>query len=253
MRTLLLVSCAVLALTASIASAGGFSLAWNNCLGAGGATNRTFACDTNVGSNDLHISFDPPVDLSDVNGLNAIIDLNVASSPVLPAWWQFKNVGSCRMMALSAPTITGSCNGIWSVPGVPGIAAYLTTAVVPSHPINMARILGTISVPSLDAAAVHPGTEYTAMVIRINNIKTAGLGACGGCQEQVCLELVEIFLSTNQSGDVRIRNPGNCGSAPPAGWSYCLCPGAPGTSVLWQGSATPALPRAWGQLKSLYR
>jgi len=38
MKILALVIAAWLALTASIASADGFSLAWNDCLGAGGAT-----------------------------------------------------------------------------------------------------------------------------------------------------------------------------------------------------------------------
>jgi hypothetical protein len=243
----LLLSIAWLALSASIASAGGISLAWNDCLGAGGASNRTFACDTNVGFNDLYVSFDPPVDLPDVNGLNAIIDLNDLSSSVLPGWWQFKNAGSCRRTALSSPTtIAGSCDSIWTSQPFPGIAAYFVTAVLPSMPPNYARILTSISVPIIDAAAVHPGTEYTAQVIRIDNTKTAGLGACGGCQEQICLVVSEVLLTTNNSGDLRI----NCGQRP---GDPCNCPGAPGTFVSWQGSNTPTLNRTWGQLKSLYR
>jgi len=157
------------------------------------------------------------------------------------------------MTAMSTPTFTGSCNSIWSVPTVSGIAAYYVTAVVPTLPPNMARILSVASVAALDAAAVHPGTEYTAMVIRFNNSKTTGLGACGGCQDQVCLELVDILLTTNTSGDFHILNPGHCGAPPPVDWSFCPCPGVPGTSVTWQGSSTPALHGTWGQLKSLYR
>src|SRR5262245_45469495 len=105
MKKLVLVCIAGLALTASVASAGGISLAWNDCLGAGGASNRTFACDTNAGFNDLYVSFDPPVDLSDVDGSNPIIDLQSASTP-LPPWWQFKNAGSCHRV------VSGCCDTV---------------------------------------------------------------------------------------------------------------------------------------------
>jgi hypothetical protein len=249
----LLLSLAWLALTASIASADGISLAWNDCLGAGGASNRTFACDTNVGFNDLYVSFDPPVDVPDVIGSNTIIDLYDLSGPALPAWWQLKNAGSCRLTALSAQTISGSCADLWNGQGTAGIAAYFVTANAPSLPMNQARILASVSVPIANPVAVHPGTEYTDMVIRINNTKTAGLGACGGCEHQICLELIEVLLTTNSSGDFVLPNPGHCGAPPPPGWAFCPCPGVPGTFVTWQGSPTPALNRTWGQVKMLYR
>lgn len=249
MKKTLLISGAWLALSASVASAGGISLAWNDCLGAGGASNRTFACDTNVGSNDLYVSFDPPVDLPDVNGSNPIIDVFTDGySGTLPAWWQFKNIGSCRRNEISAApileTMPGSCGDLWGGHAEASIAGYFVTAVMPSMPPNWGYIIGTVSVlgPGLNAVAVHPGTEYTVMVIRINNIRTVGLGACDGCQQQICLALREVLLTTNNSGDLRMTNP-----IPYA------CPAAPGTFVTWQGSSTPTLNRTWGQLKSLYR
>ena len=244
MKRPLLISIAWLALTASVASAGGIKLAWNDCLGAGGVTNRTFACDTNVGSNDLCASFDPTVDLPDVNGLNVTIYLFDLSSATLPAWWKFKNAGSCRLSSLSAQTIAGSCASVWGQPSpaVAGIAAYITNSVIPSIAPNMALILGSVSAPSAAAAPVHPGTEYTALVIRIDNTKTTGLGACGGCQDEIYLALREILLTTNNSGDYSWRIPDSG-----------IYPGAPDISVYWQGPSTPTLNRTWGQLKSLYR
>ena len=242
MKKTLLLGIAWLALTASIASAGGISLAWNDCLGAGGASNRTFACDTNVGSNDLYVSFDPTVELPDVNGAQVTIYLRSASSQ-LPAWWQFKNAGSCRLTALSAQPIPGSCADLWGGQATANIAAYLTVVQVPTYSPDFAFILGLVSVPGASAVAVHPGTEYTAMVIRISNAKTVGIGACAGCEGQVCLVLKEVLLATNNSGDLNMRNP-----------IQEDCPGFPGTSVVsWQGSPTPALNRTWGQMKSLYR
>src|SRR5215471_558484 len=147
MKRLLLFIAAWLPLSASIASAGGIKLAWNDCLGAGGASNRTFACDTNVGSNDLYVSFDPPVELPDVNGSNPIIDLFSTSSQ-LPAWWQFKNAGSCRQTAMSAApvfdqTAPSGCVDLWGVNGLAGIAGYFVTAVLPSLELNHAFILGS--------------------------------------------------------------------------------------------------------------
>jgi len=245
----LFITVAWLALAASVASAGGISLAWNDCLGAGGATNRTFACDTNVGSNDLYVSFDPSVDLPDVNGTWVTIDVFTDGYlGALPSWWQFKNIGSCRRNEISAAptheTMPGSCGDLWGGHAEASIAGYFVTAVMPSMPPYWAYILATVSVlgPSLNAVAVHPGTEYTALVVRINNVKTAGLGACAGCQQQICLALREVLLTTNNSSEFHMRNP-----IPYA------CPAAPGTFVTWQGSSTPTLNRTWGQLKSLYR
>jgi hypothetical protein len=245
MKKTLLLSVAWLALSASIASAGGISLAWNDCLGAGGASNRTFACDTNVGSNDLYVSFDPPVDLPDVNGSSFTIDLSTSPYPYppLPAWWQFKNPGSCRLTALSAQPIPGGCADPWNgQTSSVWTLEYFVTAVLPPLPLFLARIFASVSVPTLSAVAVHPGTDYTVMVIRINNTKTVGLGACAGCQQQICLVLNEVLLATNNSGDLTMRN------------SIQLdCPGDPGTSVSWQGSNTPTINRTWGQVKTLYR
>jgi len=245
MKKTLLFSVSWLALTASIASAGGIRLAWNDCLGAGGATNRTFACDTNVGSNDLYVSFDPPVDVPDVYGSTVIINLSTSPYPYppLPAWWQFKNIGSCRLTALSAQPIPGGCADPWNgQTSSVGIAAYIVTAALPSMPLHLARIFASVSVPTLNAAPVHQGTEYTVMVIRITNARTTGPGACDGCQQQICLVLNEVILGTNNSGDLTMTNS-----------IQYDCPGDPGTSVSWQGNSTPTLNRTWGRMKSLYR
>jgi hypothetical protein len=136
---------------------------------------------------------------------------------------------------------------LWGGNAISGIAAYGVSAVLPSMPPNWGFILGSVSVAGVNAVAVHPGTEYTVMVIRINNTKTVGLGACAGCQQQICLALREVLLTTNNSGDLRMRS---CGGRP---GDPCPCPGAPGTSVTWQGSSTPTLNRTWGQVKTLYR
>jgi hypothetical protein len=242
MKKTLILTGVLLALTASLASAAGINLAWNDCLGSGGVTSKTFACNSNAGNNDLFITVDPPVNIPDVNGSNPIIDLQSASTP-LPAWWQMKNAGTCRLASLNAfSAIAGTCpNDIWGGGGTAGVAAYLTTSVVPSIPLNRARLLGSISVPTLNAGNVDPGTEYFVLLVRINNAKTTGLGACAGCQDPVCLVLNEVLLTSNNSGDNRVTNPRESNFTTWQGGG----PGCPG--------ATPTNNKTWGQLKSIYR
>src|SRR5262245_19990823 len=243
MKKCALITAVFLGWMASEASAGGIYLAWSDCLGAGGAHNRTFACDSKAGSSNMFISFDPPEDIPDVNGSNPIIDIQSASTP-LPEWWKFKNAGTCRRTSLSALSVsTGTCPDAWAGAGVAGIAAYLETSVLPSIGLNRARLLGSISVPTSMAQAVHPGTEYTCMQIRINNARTIG-NVCPGCTDPVCLVLMEVLLTTNENGDFRLISDFRD--------NYCL----------WQGGdiggvgcplATPTVNRTWGQLKAIYR
>lgn len=235
----------VLALTwgASVASAGGINLAWNDCYGGGGATNRSFACDTNVGSNDLYLSIDPPVSVPDVVFYYATIDLQSAST-TMPAWWQFKNVGSCRvgsLIPLNGPP--GSCQNQWVGHATASLLAYVVTATLPSMPQNRSRILYTLGVGDPSAAEATAGLEYFAGLIRINNALTVG-NPCAGCQDPVCLVLNQILFYTLNSGDFFVTNP------------------LASNFVTWQGgavggagcpAATPALNRTWGQLKSIYR
>jgi hypothetical protein len=243
MKKTLLISGVLLALTASVAAAGGINLAWDDC---GGPENKAFACNTNAGFNNLVLSFDPDVAIPDLNGSNPIVDLQTAS-PDLPAWWQFKNVGTCRQNSLLADGEPGSCpNDPWQLLGTASIAGYFTQANAPQIiPIpNRARMYCSISVPGASAAAVTPGNEYFLFRIRINNAKTVGTGLCDGCQVPVCLVLNEVLLTSSNSGDNRLYAP------------------LTRNFVTWQGGAiggagcpgaTPAVNKTWGQLKSIYR
>lgn len=244
MKKTLLLSGVLLAMTASVASAGGINLAWTDCLGLGGVVNRNFACNTNTGNNDMFISFEPIATIPDVNGSNPIIDLQSASA-VLPAWWQFKNAGTCRLVSLAANSgVTGSCPDTWAGQGTAGIAAYFTNANVPAMATNRARILGSISVPGGAAAQVDPGTEYYCLMIRVTNAKTVGTGLCAGCLDPVCLVLNEVLLTSNNSGDNRLTNPITSNYVTWQG-GVVSAPGCPG--------ATPTINKTWGQVKSLYR
>jgi hypothetical protein len=246
MKKTLLITGVLLALTASVASAAGINMYWTDC-GPAGATNKAFLCNTNTGNHDLFLSFDPTISLPSVNGNNQYIHIQSAS-PTLPQWWQLKNVGSCRALNMTTPTIgPGSCADTWQGQENPGIAAYLVTANSPTLAANEANLVGSNAASSGYTAACDPGTEYFSMGIRINSGKTVGSGACAGCQEAVCLVLNKIII-TQPAG-----SPGGT-----------IEVDAPLTSnyATWQGGAvgglgcpgeTPTVNRTWGQLKSIYR
>jgi hypothetical protein len=242
LRRVLVIVLALIAHHASIASAGGINLAWDSCLGAGGVTNKDFICNLNGPTHTLFISFDPDVEMLDVAGSNPIIDLQSASTS-LPPWWQFKNPDSCRPSSLSAtPATTGGCVDPWGGEAVAGIAAYLTTAVLPSMATNRARVLGSVTIGMILASAhVIPGTEYFDLAIRINS---TGTDNCSGCLDPVCLVLNEVLLTTYNSGNQILTRPLVCNYATWQGGAV----GDPGCPA-----ATPTANRTWGQVKSAYR
>jgi len=85
MRKVLLAAGTLLVLSASVASATGVNLSWNDC-GLAGTQNNTFACNTNTGLPfTLVASFIPPANIELV-GLSSQIDIKT-DSPVLPDWW----------------------------------------------------------------------------------------------------------------------------------------------------------------------
>ena len=75
-------------------AARGVNLSWSRCHGETGSTqNRSFACDTNLGAEQLVASFVLPADLPQTSGNEVTVDLVSADDP-LPQWWEFKNIGT---------------------------------------------------------------------------------------------------------------------------------------------------------------
>lgn len=227
------------------ASATGIGLYWDDCGAGGGQWNKNFACNTNDANHDLYVSVDPPPGVTLTFGHNHFIDLQSDSSP-LPAWWEFKNAGTCRQTSLVAsgefttgPSGGQGCVDPWQEGGSGSVAAYNQN--FNGYP-NRARLIGSISVPDDLATPMTPGTEYYSIKFRINGAKTVGTDACGGCLVPVCmvLNLVRILQPPSEpAGDLEVANP------LPGGVNF----------VLWQQAwcFTPVLNRTWGQIKTLYR
>ena len=248
MKKTLLITGVLLALSASVASAAGVNMYWNDCgTGGNGITNKTFVCTNNTANHDFYVSVDPPPGVVNTNGHNHIIDLMSVSSP-LPAWWDFKNTGTCRINSLLASgdfsvSVSGGldCPDPWAGTGAAGVAAY--TKDFSGDP-RRARIIGSIAY-SGPAVAMNAGTEYYSIRMRINSAKTVGTGACAGCLDPVCLVL-------NQ---VRIAQP-----APDP--TYAVEMPLVNNYATWQGGqvggegcpgVVPTQNHSWGKVKSLYR
>jgi hypothetical protein len=68
-----------------------------------GVLNKTFACDTNAGSELLVGSFVPVANISNVKGVEVVIKLASIDSS-WPAWWEFINTATCRQSSLTMNT-----------------------------------------------------------------------------------------------------------------------------------------------------
>lgn len=236
----------LLALSASLASAAGINVAWNNCLGAGGLHDMTFACNTNsaASAHTFVVSFRAPTGISLYISNQAIVELQSNSSP-LPAWWALKGTGQCRTGAGSADAnfATGpfGCTDLWAGTASGSLASFN----VGFNGANRGRMNLVFAVPSAGAAALNPEEEYYAFKVLILNTKTIGTGSCAGCNDGVCIvctDLKVIQPNGTPGGTVDLTNP------------------AEGNFVTWNGptpetctGATPTKNTTWGSIKSLYR
>jgi len=186
----------VLALLASSARASGVNMRWVRCYGDGGESNRAFACATNVGTNLLVGSFVIDSPLPTVSANEFTIDITTAAA-TLPAWWQFKNTGSCRQTSLQVNASANPNDVVcvdWSAGQASGgIASYTVGTQGPST----ARILGVFAVPLSAVTDLPAGQEYFSFNVTINNQKTVGISSCSGCTIPACLALSSIKVYTD--------------------------------------------------------
>jgi hypothetical protein len=241
----------LLALSATVAAAGpGVGLRWNACLSDGGLLNKNFACSSNTGTNLLVGTFEMGADLLQTSGNEVVIDLASASNP-LPAWWAFKNAGTCRQTAL-AMNFTYSATAIncadWAqAQSAGGIGAYNIGA----RGTNTARLVAAIAVPPNALQNLVAAQEYFSFNLTISNAKTAGTGNCTGCSDPVCIVFNSINLTTPiLANNVKLSGPSNGTDA-----NYCTWQGGLGVAVgAVSGcpAATPTKNATWSQVKSMY-
>jgi hypothetical protein len=255
--SLAVTSLCLLLFPARALAAQGMNLAWVHCMGDGGVQNQAFACNTNSATHLMHGSFVLASDFPDVIGTEIILQL-AADSPGLPAWWDFRNAGTCRQSAFAAFFTADAANVVcedWSNGQmVGGLGAYCTVAfpcLTPPPGANVAVIKVINAVPMSAAAVLTAGVEYYDFTLVISNTKTVGAGSCAGCTTPVCIVLNSINVV--DAGNLHPR--------------MLTTPTAPGSNfATWQGggspvvggvigcpAATPTKRSTWGSMKSLYR
>jgi hypothetical protein len=252
-------------LTPIAAGAAGLALRWDNCYSDGGVVNKTFACDTNVGSERLVMSFVLDSPMADVSGSEYRLLINSATA-TLPAWWQFKSPGTCRQLSLAVnmapPPGSVGCVDWSSGNAVSGIGSYNIGGVFGP---NGALVSLAVAVPPNLLATLNAGQEYFAGNLVINHAKTVGTGACGGCNQPVCIVLDYINITTpTLANNRKLLDPAFSTDSNFARWQNAQetnvqvvnCDGPlfgcfhSYTCVL---ASTPTRGSTWGAVKSLYR
>ncbi len=242
MKRVLTLAAALLVFGATSALAqAGLNLYWNGC-SVDGATAATFACNTNSGSNFMYGSVVLGVDMTDYLGTSAVVDMTFESGAI-PDWWAV-NAGGCRANSASMSfdpnnNATGCTTDIWNFNN----PTPVTTVQTGIHGANWVRLNGAAAIPAGSEIPLNAdGTEYWVFRISINHQKTAGTGACAGCDIPACIVLNECKLQT-----------------PLGAHDQQLTQESTNRWLTWNGTptncpaSTPALNRTWGAVKNLYR
>jgi hypothetical protein len=252
MKKVLLLCCAILALTAASANAQG-KLAFNDCLISGpGDTDWAPACTKNSGAAYyvMVASMVTPAGLTHVTGESATLELGFGV-PV-PAWWGT----TCRAANQFAVGFGGgafTCFDYFNQASLGGVVSSSTYVVGPdpatgdpNGPIDATKVrLRTVEAVNFDKALlVAPpavSSEFFLFSLTVTNANTT---TCTGCKEPACVVLKNVKL-TQTSGN---------------NYEYTATPTDVGNYATIYGGATVDCPRAtptnrssWGQLKSLYR
>ncbi|MFN8586820.1 MAG: hypothetical protein U0704_03385 [Candidatus Eisenbacteria bacterium] len=246
MKLQLFIALAILALAAPSARASGINLSWDDC-GLQGTENKSFACTSNTiqGAASIIGSFVPPAGTTAITGEEVILELHDWHTASLPAWWQFRNAGACRRMALNASadfTAYEKCADYWAGLAQGGVAAYLNPY---SGDPARARLLLGFAIPLQYARALDENTEYYAFRVALSGAKTVGTDACEGCSSPISIILLEIRLTQPPGvGDYRMQFPQDR-------WCIQWQPQSPWESCWYV--VNPTRNSTWGAIKSQYR
>jgi hypothetical protein len=233
----LLVVAAFLATASTAHAQGGINLSWNDC-GSFGTLNRTFACNTNIGSHTMVGSVVSGIAMPQLNGQSSVLDM-VSTRPTLSPWWQIGATGCRPSSAMSADfdfVSMFNCLDPWGGQALGGLN-YQPGFGSP----NRARIRTVCAIPG--STAITGSDEYYAFKIIFTNTQTTGTGSCPGCTDPVCFLFNSIMLTQPAwVGDYTITTP------------------ISRNIVTWQSANMmqcypfdPVRNTTWGSVKTLYR
>lgn len=228
----------------ALAQHGSVRLMWTNC-GAAGTTARTFACNTNSGSDVLILSFKPGNATDAVYQFETSLSIGYQDFSLMPDWWSLAPVTGCRRGALTASagfsSAGGACEDPWAGQGLASVA--VTQLNIMDGGLRRLRVNVVAALPFAAASPLDPATEYFAARLTLNHQKTTGTGACAGCAQSMC-------IAFNSSSSYTLANPDS--PTRTALWTDF------GESVVWNGTEScerlvPVRNSTWGAIKSLYR
>lgn len=234
MKSCVVVAGCLLSFACGESWAAGINLAWTECLGSGGASDRTVACTNGAtAENVLFLSFVVPAGIPRLGTVDASIDVQTASA--LGSWWLG---GASRFEGGTSPGST-TCPAWWSAAPRGGIALAPSFAQIAPQ---LLRIRVVVSVAAGEEQNIPMnGAEWLATTLRIRfdpgpfeNPQCAA-GACFSCPRLVLHQAGDRPDTVLQTPDVR-------NFATWQGGRGVVCP-----------SAAPSIPVTWGSIKNLYR
>jgi hypothetical protein len=243
MKKMLLLTSVLLALTATVALAGGVNFNWGTvCYTEAPVSAITFACDTNAGVWHMVSSFIVDSEVTDMVGFELTM-VAQSADPVLPDWWQLGSPPDCRTGKASflVDFSTAPQTNCFDWEGGSGVAAYIPSSYVWTG--SRVFILTGAAIGPDFPFDLLPGTEYYAGDLRITNSKVVGTGPCAGCAAGV--SWAAQLITAAGLGGTRLDL-----TTPISGGNQCLS---------WNGGSglscgeVPVRNTTWGQVKSLYR
>jgi hypothetical protein len=229
----------------SVAHAG-LHLRWNACYGeAAAAENRTFACDTNSGSELLVASYELPDTVTGVVGITCNFRL-LDERDLDPSWWVFKTPGSCRQNSL---TLAIAPDPSWSAcTDVSGGTAYFSQFALTSFFLQTGGRITTLQASDVFGSSTDIGPkmgETFAIALRIDHKRTTD---CAGCAYPICIAFDSIrFHAAAPASDVVVTSALDPSLLYVAEWQ-----GSHDNNPCF-GVPTNARSSTWGAIKSLYR
>jgi hypothetical protein len=231
MKKMVFIAGALMILAAGSAMAAGTNLAWNDCLGGGGALDRTVTC-TNTGSGTLYVSFVPAADMNTMATTDAFVDV-VTTNPI-GSWWN----SSTRWAGAAGLSPSGFCPG-WFDGALSGPIAFSPSLQLINP--NRLRVRETVIIAAGEEQPASAGTEYLDCTITLKF--TAGTLANAECTGGAALGIYNLNATQPGQPDVNFgQTPdvANCDTFRGGGGQ--TCPGA-----------TPTQKATWGSIKALYR
>lgn len=232
-----------LAADTACAEFGHSQLAWDDC-GDAGAPTRTFACNTNAGSEVIVFSFRPSNSVDAVFQVEVSLAVGYESLAPVPDWWSFVPTTGCRATSMRASadftSASGACADPWF--GLGFVNAQVTPISYFGDGVLRRQLIRlTATIPNAAAVPLDPAIEYYGVRLIINHQKTAGAGSCAGCSEGMCIAIANASSLANPSNPVRSEL-----------WNYGR------RSITWNSGErcdrlVPVRNRTWGALKSIHR